>query len=100
METTNNIQFYADKKNEYSNRLFSFAVYTQKEAFKILLRFHCNANTFRAIFWKTKLCEQGFTTWDSTELLHFYNFFTSYKKKGYVPLAEATKDFEEYLTTE
>lgn len=44
------LQFYADLKNSYSNRLFSFSVTNNYDVFRILYRFSKNGNVFRKIY--------------------------------------------------
>jgi hypothetical protein len=41
------LQFYADKKNAYQNRLFTFKVNNPDDAFRVMYKFAINGNTFR-----------------------------------------------------
>ncbi len=41
------LQFYADKKNHYQNRLFTFKVNNPDDAFRVMFKFAINGNTFR-----------------------------------------------------
>jgi hypothetical protein len=41
------LQFYADKENSYQNKLFTFRINNEREAFRVMLKFAINGNTFR-----------------------------------------------------
>ena len=94
MESKSQIQFYADKENEYKNRLFSFSVLSRDDAFRVLLHFHCKKNRFRAIFYKTTVSVGEHQTRFSDELIPEYNFFYSYNSDHMPTLKEAERDFE------
>ena len=94
MITINSIQFYADKQNEYKNRPFCFQVADRTEAFKVLLHFHCHQNTFRAIYYSTKVQTGNATCRFSDELLAEYNFFHTYDSSHFPSLEEALRDFQ------
>lgn len=96
MTSTNYIQFYADKRGVYVNKLFSFQVSDRTAAFKVLLHFHCEKNEFRAIYYKTYIQASGRTFRYSDELIPEYNFFHSYDSSHYPSLIEACRDFEIY----
>jgi len=97
METKNNIQFYADKENSYTNKFFSFPVFNEDDAFRLLLHFHCRGNKFRAIYYKTVLKELTVVINNSIERYDYYNFFKQYDSSHFPSLTEAKQDYELYL---
>jgi hypothetical protein len=94
MIAINTIQFYADKENEYKNKPFCFQVADRTEAFKVLLHFRCHKNTFRAIYYNTKVQTGNSTARFSDELIAEYNFFNDYDCSHFPSLEEAQRDYE------
>lgn len=69
------LQFYADKYENYSNKLFSFQIVHQSEVLRILMHFYKNNNNFRSIYLKEKIGVNDHTVDSSKELITLYNFF-------------------------
>lgn len=69
------LQFYADKQNCYSNKLFSFKIADINEILSILAHFRLANNTFRAIYYNTSMSYMNVISKDTHELIDYYNFF-------------------------
>lgn len=69
------LQFYCDKYENYSNKMFSFQIVHKSEILKILHHFYKNNNNFRAIYLKEKLGVNSHIVESSKELINLYNFF-------------------------
>jgi hypothetical protein len=94
MPKINYIQFYADKMNCYSNKLFSFPVENVKSAFRILLHFKCANNSFRSIYLKTVDNPRVLEYETQIELTKYTEFFKTYDTSNYPTLEQAWNDFQ------
>ena len=90
------VQFYADKENCYSNKLFSFPVENIKSAFRVLLKFSCAGNYFRYIYLKTTTDTRDLENEIQTALEDYKNFFNNYDSNHFPTLGEAWNDFQIY----
>jgi hypothetical protein len=99
-EMTNNLiiydqlQFYADKQNVYTNRLFTFRVSSKYECFRIMLKFAINNNHFRSAFLNTKVIKVGAAPFQTGEKLKtFCDYFNKCEYDSPPTLAEAINDY-------
>lgn len=87
------IQFYSDKKDCYTNKLFSFEVDSIRSGFRLLLHFHCKQNQFRAIFMRYSDSERALVTDQFVRLNDYEKFFKGYDSSHFPSLQEAYNDF-------
>ena len=88
------LQFYADKKGYYSNKLFSFRVANESEIMSILAHFNLGGNKFRAIFLKEKFEVAGRFITSSKELILEYNFFEIMKNRVFSSKSEIYENYK------
>jgi hypothetical protein len=91
------IQFYADKMDCYSNKLFSFEVDSIRSGFRLLLHFHCKQNRFRAIFMRYSDSERSLVTDQFIRLNDYERFFNEYDSSHFPLLTEAYNDFMMFI---
>jgi hypothetical protein len=88
------LQFYADKRDCYTNKLFSFEVDSIQSGFRLLLHFHCKQNRFRAIFIRYSYFERALVTDQFIRLNDYEHFFKEYDSSHFPSLNEAFNDFK------
>ena len=88
------LQFYADKKGYYSNKLFSFRIANESEIISVLAHFNLGGNKFRAIFLKEKFEVAGRFITSSKELILEYNFFEIMKNRVFSSKSEIYENYK------
>lgn len=88
------LQFYADKKGYYSNKMFSFKIANESEIISILAHFNLGGNKFRAIFVKEKFEVAGRFITSSKELILEYNFFEIMKNRVFSSKSEIYDNYK------
>jgi hypothetical protein len=94
MEREKFLQFYADKKDCYKNKLFCFKIDNLMSAFRLLLNFHCKGNSYRLITIRTSDIPRNFDTDTYVLLADYHNFFKEYDSSHFPSLTEAYNDFK------
>jgi hypothetical protein len=97
MQIKKSVRFYADKKNAYVNKQFCFYIESEKDMFRLLLKFKCNGNSFRSIYDVSVIYNGQTVLTVSIENIAYYNFFSSYDTAHYPSLLEAWRDYEIWL---
>lgn len=93
METQSFLQFYADKENKYSNKLFSFKVDNLIKAFNLLFYFHKNGNKFRSMYIKRVIDTEDRESDKFIKLPDHLKFFANYDFSHNPTNSEAYHDF-------
>ena len=88
------LQFYADKKGYYSNKMFSFKIANESEIISILAHFNLGGNKFRAIFLKEKFEVAGRFITSSKELILEFNFFEIMKNRVFSSKSEIYENYK------
>ena len=88
------LQFYADKKGYYSNKMFSFKIANESEIISILAHFNLGGNKFRAIFLKEKFEVAGRFITSSKELILEFNFFEIMKNRVFSSKSEIYANYK------
>ena len=93
MEKQKFIQFFADKKDCYVNKLFCFQVDCLKSGFRLLLHFHCKGNRFRQITLRNSDIPRNLNSDTFLDLECYVKFFKQYDSTHYPSLLEAYNDY-------
>jgi hypothetical protein len=97
MEKTYKLQFYADKKGNYSNKLFSFFIKNFNDCFRLMLHFRSAGNHFRSAYFVTitELDLKG--DHGILDLSTYVSFFNTYLCDRNSTLEQAKKDYQIYI---
>ena len=90
------LQFYADKEHYYSNKLFTFAVQSKEDCFRLLLKFAVNGNEFRKAWFNQKIVIANKKHVVSDDLFLYVRYFNSCEYDKPPTLQEALHDFQMY----
>lgn len=92
------VQFYADLKNYYQNKFFSFNVESQDKYFNCLFKFWKNGNTFRAIYLKSVEPIGDYNLTNSIELIGIYNFLKEFTGSKEIGFFDFMHEYYKYLS--
>lgn len=88
------LQFYADKKNHYTNKLFTFQVDNETAAFRVMLRFAVCGNTFRFAAINLHIVIPSSTlNIEDSNLQSFVDYFNKAEYDKEPTLAQALNDY-------
>lgn len=89
------LQFYADKPEQYENKLFTFNSKTRNECFKIMLYFAVRGNHFRKAYHNVKLKRYNQPDVIAADSLQtFVDYFNQCEYDKPPTLQEAINDFK------
>lgn len=93
------LQFYADKPNQYTNKLFTFKCSTTDDCFRVLLKFAIAGNSFRSAYFNYKFVDGVDKVVSPTNLKKFVDFFNKCEYEKPPSLLQAYNDYLFYYET-
>ncbi len=93
------LQFYADKPNYYTNKLFTFKVRNEIDAFRCMLKFAINDNTFRFAAINDTLELQGTKHKSQTPYLSLHQFVEYFNNAEFDHIPTFNEAINDYRMT-